>query len=80
MPRRIEQAIAPLLIIQRVANKSALTKNTIAPGCITSLKFAIRGKSTDDSDSLPTIAVDGYGKNSGEFEVGVGSTIHQGKA
>ena len=79
MPRRIEQAIAPLLIIRRVANKSALTKDTIASGRITSLKFAIRGKSADHSGSLPTIAVDGYGMNSGEFEVGVGSTIRQGK-
>ena len=82
--RRIEQVIAPLLIIRRVANKSALTRDTVVSGRTSSLKFWTQGKSTGGSSSLsdgPTIAADEYGMNSGESKIEVESAIdfHQGK-
>ena len=53
MYRLIGQAIAPLLIIQRVANKRALTKNSVAPGSTCKLKTGSQGESTGGSHSLP---------------------------
>ena len=53
-----EQVIASLLIILRVANKSALTSDTIAPGSISSIHFTGRGRPTGGngtvSDGHPT--------------------------
>jgi len=45
----IGQVIAPLLIIQRVANQSALTSSTIVSGHVNSLHVRSRGVSTGGS-------------------------------
>ena len=44
--QRIGQVIAPLLIIQRIANKSALMSNTLSPGGIEEFEARSRGEST----------------------------------
>ena len=54
MQGRIEQVVAPLLIILRVANRSALTSSTIASGHISGLKALSREESTDAGGILPT--------------------------
>ena len=53
--RGIGQAIAPLLIIQRVANKSAVTNDVIAPGTMSSFRARTRGESTSDNAALPGV-------------------------
>ena len=69
----IGQVIAPLLIINRVANRSALTSRTIVTGHASALGFRSRGESMSDG-ALPGVCpvslVDPRGKNSGELEVG----------
>jgi len=49
----IGQVIAPLLIIQRVANRIALTSDTIVSGNIGSFRARSRGESTGGSYALP---------------------------
>jgi len=75
---RIWQVIAPLLIIQRVANQSALTSNTISAGHTNSFK-ARRGVSTGGSGTLPggypMGSADKYENRSGDLGVGVETTI-----
>ena len=79
-----EQVIAPLLIIQRVANKSALTSNTVT-GRISSFKAGSRGTSMGSSGALPSgdsmSSVDDGQTSSCEFEVGIETTndFHQDK-
>jgi hypothetical protein len=48
-----EQVIAPLLIILRVANRSALTRETIVSGNIGSIHFKSEEKSADGDWTLP---------------------------
>ena len=48
-----KQVIAPFLIILRVANRTALTSNTIASGNIGSIQFNSHGESTGDNGTLP---------------------------
>ena len=82
MSRPIVQAIAALLIIQRVANKSALTSNTVASGHLSSFKFGSRGQSTGDSDlpyECPMSSLEGRGVGSGELGVRTTIDVHQGK-
>ena len=71
MRRRIGQVIAPLLIIQRVANKSALTGNNITSRHLSSFKVRSRGISTGGNitlpDRVPMSSVDGRGVDFGEF-------------
>ena len=78
MRRRIGQVIAPLLIIQRAANKSALTSNTIASGRLSSFKARSRGISTGGggalSDGDPTSSVDQRGVGSDEPRIEVETT------
>jgi len=70
--QRIVQVIAPLLIIQRVADQSALTSNTTLRGSIGSSKARSRGESTNGSSTLPG----GYSlKSLGEHGVGVETVI-----
>ena len=61
----IGQVIAPLLIIQRVANRSALTSNIIVSGGADSIHFRSRGVSTGGSCALPgvytTYSADNHG-------------------
>lgn len=53
MWRRIGQAITSLFVIHRIANKSALTSNTLVPGRISTLKVESRGESTGGSGNVP---------------------------
>lgn len=73
------QVIAPLLIIQRVASKSALTSDTITTGHVSSFRFRSQRESTGGSDTphgrYHTSSVDRYGKNPGELGVEVEATI-----
>ena len=74
--------IAPLLIIQRVADQSALTSTTIASRSTASLNTGIRGKTTNGSGTLAGgYAMDKYGGASGDLGVGVETTVdlHQDK-
>jgi len=79
------QVIAPFLIIQRVANQSALTSNSVATGNPGSFNFRSRGRTTDGSGTLsggyPMDSADKYGKSSGELGIGVNTTLefHQDK-
>ena len=78
MRRRIGQVIAPLLIIQRVANKSAFTGNTIASRHLSSFKARSRGMSTGGNVTLsggdPTGSVDCPGVDSCDLGVGIETT------
>ena len=75
MQGRIEQVIAPLLIILRVANRSALTSKTIASGRISGFKARSRGELTDGAGILPTgtpvSSTDEGEMDSGELTAGV---------
>ena len=76
--------IAPLLIIQRVADQSALTSTTIASRSTASLNIGSRGgKTTNGSGTLAGggYAMDKYGGGSGDLGVGVQTTVdlHQDK-
>jgi len=78
MQRWIGQVIAPLLIIQRVANGSALTSHAVTAG-YTSL-FDVRGEGEPMGrdgtplSSRPKNLAAGYGNNPGEPRVAVGRT------
>ena len=68
--------IASLLIIQRVANRSALTSNTVASGRLSDFKARSQGQLTTGSDALPSggdpaSSVDERGTDSGEPGVGI---------
>ena len=73
--------IAPLLIILRVANKTALTSNTVVAGRVSTFKARARGESADGGGTLlsgdSTSSVDEIGMNSCElpveFETGIES-------
>ena len=71
--------IAPLLIILRVANKTALTSEAIVPGRISTFKARTRGESAGGGGTLPGVdpmsSVDEYRTNSGELRVGVKTMI-----
>ena len=75
MPQHVLQVIAPLLVIQRVANQSALTSETIATGNEGSINFRSQGSSTDGGTipgGHPTSTVGMRGKNPDELGIGVG--------
>ena len=74
MQRRIEQVIAPLLIVLRVANKSALTSNTVASGHISEFKAQTQGELASGSGVPPGGDPDEYGTNSGGSRVCVRTT------
>ena len=86
MRRWIGQVIAPLLIILRVANKTALTNNTIVSGRIGTFKARARRQSTGGDGSYPSedsmSLLDEFGTNSAEPRVEVETTIesHPDKA
>lgn len=48
-----KQAIAPFLIILRVANRSTLASNTVASGDLDSIRFESGGQSTGDDGTFP---------------------------
>ena len=70
--------IAPLLIILRAANRTALTSNTFASVRISESKGRTREKSTGDSGALPggdvASSADEHEVNSGEVWLGVETT------
>ena len=71
----IGQVIAPLLIIRRVANRSALTSDTIVTRPIDSFRARSRGESTGGSHALPgrypTCSADNHGKDTSELGIAV---------
>jgi len=85
MWQRIGQVIASLLIIQRVADKSALTSNTLAPGNISSFRARSQGGLTGGSGALPGETpirfVGEHWKSTSEFggEVGPVTDFHLDK-
>ena len=70
----IGQAIASLLIIKRVANRSALTNDTIPSGRLPSLKAASGGELTGDNGAppggAPINSVRGHEVGPGELAIG----------
>ena len=66
--RRIGQVIAPLHIIQRVANGSALRSDTVTPFKVRSLGETT-GSSGPVPSNYPVSSGDGSGKNFGEVGV-----------
>jgi len=73
MRRRNWQVIASLLIIQRVANKSAFSADTVAHESICTINAGDKGELTDDSGGYHTSSLGKYEKTSSE--VGFGSVI-----
>ena len=73
------QVIAPLLIIRRVANRSALTSKSVATGNISSIDFKSRGRTTGGSgiipDKCPVIPAGRYGRSSNELDIWIETTI-----
>ena len=71
--------IAPLLVIQRVANKSALTSGVVVSANFSGFKARNGGQWTAGSSALPSGDPMRFakrnGKNSGELGVGVATTI-----
>ena len=78
----VEQVIAPLLIVLRVANRKALTSEAIVSGNIGSIRFRSQGESADDSGTVayeyPTGSVGTDGGNPSGLPDGSEDTI--GKA
>ena len=80
MQTRIVQVIAPLLIVQRVASKSAFASDTTTTGHVSSFKFRSQGESTGGidtrTDECYMSSVDKYGRNPGKLGVEVGTMIN----
>lgn len=76
-----EQAIAPFLIILRVADRRALTSETIVSGNLGSIHFRSQGKSTVDDGTLPddhhVSSTDADGEISQELGAGAESAIEE---
>ena len=77
-----EQVISPLLIIQRLADHSALTSDTIVSWSGCSRNQELMGGSGTLSGGYPLSSVDACGKTSGD-QLGVGietmSNLHRDK-
>jgi len=77
MLRWVGQVIAPLLIIRRVTNRSALTNETITT--VRTISFNPRSRGGSTSGALPggdpTSLVDEHGKKSGELGVRIEATV-----
>jgi len=69
------QVIASLLIIQRVAEKSAFTSDTLARASTALLKARGRGELTDDLSGYPTNSVGKHEATSGEVGVGADTMV-----
>ena len=73
------QVIAPFLVILRVANRKALTSETILSGTAGSIQFNPQMKPSAGNGTLadryPTSSMDTYGETPGELEVGAEITI-----
>ena len=70
--------IAPLLVVRRVADSSALTNNTAVPTNVSEFNAGSHGRSTDGSgtlhDEVPMTSTDECGKTSGERGVEIEMT------
>ena len=79
MWRRNEQVTASLLIVQRVANKSALANDTIVLGSSSLFKASLQGRLTGGSGTLsgghPTRSVGEYGMSTVEHGIWVETVI-----
>ena len=64
------QVIAPLLIVERVANRTALTSDSIVTGNVGTFRTRSRGESTGGSyarsGGQPMCSADSHGKGTGE--------------
>jgi len=73
------QVIAPLLIIRRVADQSALMSKSVTTGNISSINFRSRGRTTGGSgiasDKYPVNPVGRYGRSSNELDIWVETMI-----
>ena len=65
----IGQVIAPLLIVQRVANRNALTSNTIVSGGTSSFRVRSRHEPTGGSYAFPGGSADDHGRDTVELEI-----------
>ena len=76
----IGQVIAPLLIIQRVANRCALTSNTIVTGNIGSLHASSSEESTGGScvfpDAYPTCSDDHHRRGTSDLGIAVETRVN----
>ena len=72
MRRWIGQVIASLLIIQRVANRSALTSHAVTTGHASWFNVRNKGKPTD-SEGTP---IGGHGKHPDGLQVEVETQTH----
>ena len=77
--------IASLLIIQRVANKSALTSNTVASARLSDFKARSRGQLTTGGGAIfsggyPINSLDERGTNPGELGAGTAIDVHGDEA
>jgi len=75
------QVIAPFLVILRVANRRALTSESVASPNIGSIRFGGQGESADDDGSLPDgNLVGSMGANDetpGTLDVAIETTIEE---
>jgi len=72
----IKQVIAALLIIQRVADRSALTSDTIVTGNISSFQIGSRGESVGNDYAVYSMdSADSYGKNTSRQRIAVETEI-----
>lgn len=73
------QVIAPFLITLRVANRSALTSDSIVSGSSGPIQFRSQGKSADSGPARGGDSIerwrDMYGKTSSELSVVVETTV-----
>ena len=76
--RRIGQVIAPLFIIQRAANRSALRSDTVIPFIARSIRETT-GSSGPIPSNHPVSSGDGSGENVGEVGVETATGFDQDK-
>ena len=75
------QVIASFLVTLRVANRTALTSDTVVSGNLGSIRFRSQGKSTESDgtvlDGVPLGSMEMNGEVLGEGSVGVGGAIEE---
>ena len=76
-----EQVIASFLVTLRVANRTALTSDTVGSGNLGSIRFRSQEKSTESDgtvlDGVPLGSMEMSGEVLGESSVGVEDTIEE---
>lgn len=79
-----EQVIGPLLIILRVANRRALSKDVTVPEKITTIRFETPGRSMGDNETLTDVYSMSFMRASGETpssgDIGNETTIEEVQA